>query len=492
MTCSVVPDLALALRLCAGALFASPIIAAEDFDFFEKKIRPVLVENCYECHSAQSKKVKGGLRLDSREGLLHGGDSGPAIVPGEPEKSVLIKAVRYTDKDLQMPPKDNKLPDSQIAGLVEWVKLGAPDPRASTESATQSSGQPPTKAAYDVAATRKQWAFQPPKDPPIPKVKDTRWTRSPVDRFILAKLENHSLRPAVAADKRTLIRRATFDLTGLPPSPADIEAFLADDSQNAFAKVVERLLASPQYGERWARHWLDVIRYTDSFDSRGIGGPADVPEAYRYRDWVVEAFNRDLPYDQFITQQIAGDLIPASEPARFNTNGIIATGVYAIGEWGTGDADKEKMLTDIVDDQIDITGRAVLGLTLACARCHDHKFDPILTTDYYGLAGIFFSSHILPEVGPKTAGSPVLRIPLASAEELAMRKGKEDRAAELEKEINAKSPAMLLTKPARGQFNQPALASLRTTDAELPSAVANASETAIQFLTITLPARSLA
>src|SRR6185312_3551211 len=364
--------------------------------------------------------------------MLKGGESGkPAVVPGDAEKSLLIEAVRYLNEDLKMPPaKEGKLTDSQIDDLVTWVKMGAPYPASSAAGVPVVADKP----AYNYDEARRWWSFQPVGSPPVPRVKNIAWVKSPVDRFILAKLEEKGLPPAPPADKRTLIRRATFDLTGLPPAPQDIEAFVADGSPEAFATVVDRLLASPQYGERWARHWLDVVRYTDSFDARGIGGEADVPEAWRYRDWVVNAFNADLPYDQFVVGQIAGDILATNEPGRFEAGQIVATGVMAIGEWGIGDADKEKMLTDIVDDQIDLTGRGFLGLTLACARCHDHKFDPIPTSDYYGIAGIFFSSHILPSPGAKTAGSPVLRIPLAPVEQIVARKAKEQRAAQLEKE----------------------------------------------------------
>jgi hypothetical protein len=416
----------------SGALLIGGSAHAEDFEFFEKHIRPVLVENCYECHSAESEKLKGGLRLDLREGLLKGGDTGPAIVPGDPENSLLIKAVRYTDKDLQMPPKDKKLADAQIADLVAWVSLGAPDPRVYTN---QTSHRAVFKPAYDYATARNQWAYRTPDDPAVPSIKNRDWAKSPIDHFILAKLEAKQFSPAPMADKRTLIRRATLDLTGLPPTPAEIDAFLQDTSPDAFKKVVDRLLASPHYGEHWARHWLDVVRYTDSTDARSLGSEADTGDAWRYRDWVVGAFNRDLPYDQFIRQQIAGDLLQPSEPDQIDTNAIIATGVYAIGNWGNGDADKDKILTDIADDQVDVTGRAFLGLTLACARCHDHKFDPIPTADYYSLAGIFFSSHILPKLTPKGQGENLLRIPLISKAEVERRKQRESRMAELEKQI---------------------------------------------------------
>lgn len=416
------------LVVVAGLLLASSA-RAEDFEFFEQRIRPVLIDNCYKCHSAASQKAKGGLLLDTKEGMLKGGDTAPAIVPGKPDESLLIKAVRYADKDLQMPPKGERLAESQVNDLVAWVKMGAPDPRVGVATATQ-------KPAYDFAAARRQWAYQKPGDPGVPRVKNKRWAKTPIDHFILAKLEEKHLAPAPAADKRTLIRRATFDLTGLPPTPEEVSAFLKDKSPGAFAKVVDRLLASPQYGERWGRHWLDVVRYADSLDARATG-EGDITESYRYRDWVVNAFNKDLPYNEFVREQIAGDLLQPNDPDRVDTNAIIATGLYAIGNWGNGDADKDKILTDIADDQVDVTGRAFLGLTLACARCHDHKFDPIPTADYYSMAGIFFSSHILPKLAPKGVGENLLFIPLASKGELDRRQKREVRIAELEKEIAA-------------------------------------------------------
>ena len=415
--------LGLLMAAAVGTVAASP---DEGVEFFEKRIRPMLVEHCFKCHSAHSEKVKGNLLLDSKHGMLKGGESGkPAVVPGDAEKSLLIEALRYRNEDLQMPPpKEGKLSDERIADFVDWVKMGAPYPKDG-KSETQNP-----KSEMNA-----WWSFEPVRNHPVPAVKNRAWIKAPIDNFILAGLEAKGLAPAPPVDKRTLIRRATFDLAGLPPTAREVQAFLADDSADAFAKVVERLLASPRYGERWARHWLDVVRYTDSFDARGIGGEADVPEAYRYRDWVVNAFNHDLPYDQFVLQQIAGDILATNEAGQFDPDKVVATGVMAIGEWGTGDADKEKMLTDIVDDQIDVTGRAFLGLTLACARCHDHKFDPIPTEDYYSLAGIYFSSHILPRPGAKTAGSPVSRIPLVPQSELDRRKQREETITTLEKEI---------------------------------------------------------
>jgi hypothetical protein len=267
---------------------------------------------------------------------------------------------------------------------------------------------------------------------------------TPIDRFVLNKLEEKGIRPAARADRRVLIRRASYDLTGLPSSVAEVESFVNDPLPEgaAWEKVVDRLLASPAYGQRYARHWLDVVRYTDSFDARDNFGPKDVADAWRYRDWVVDAFNRDLPYDQFVRAQIAGDILAGrQDESSFDAGLIVATGVYAFGNWGGGDADKEKLLTDIADDQVDLTGRAFLGLTIACARCHDHKFDPISAEDYYALAGVFFSSHILPDVGPKTAGPDMLKIPLASRGELARREEGKRKIAELEKKLDAELDA---------------------------------------------------
>ena len=303
--------------------------------------------------------------------------------------------------------------------------------------AVAESGEPPAPS-FDarLKTGRESWAFSAPVEPPLPLVRDEAWCKSPVDRFILARLESRGLRPAPVAEKRTLIRRACFDLTGLPPTPGEVEAFVADDAPDAFARLVDRLLASPHYGERWARHWLDVVRYTDSFDARGVGSDGDVKYAWRYRDWVVKAFNQDLPYDQFVINQIAGDLLPSEQNGEPNADGIVATGMYVLGNWPGGEADREKMMTDIVDDQIDVTGRAFLGVTLACARCHDHKFDPISQQDYYGLAGILFSSHFLPSPGSKTNGSPLLVTPIASPQELQQRDEYARKLATLQEKLN--------------------------------------------------------
>jgi hypothetical protein len=348
----------------------------EQLRFFETNIRPLLAKQCYKCHGPN--KHKSDLRLDSLDGMLKGGASGkPAIVAGQPEKSLVIKAVSHQDEALKMPPKE-KLSVRQIADLTRWIQMGAPYPRLATGD--------------DSPAGRKFWAFQPPIDPAVPAVRDTAWPQSALDHFVLAKLEAKGLRPAPPADKRTLIRRATFDLTGLPPTPEEINAFLADDSPQAFGRVVDRLLASPRYGERWGRHWLDVARYADS---NGLDENVAFGNAWRYRDYVVAAFNRDKPYDLFLLEQLAGDLLPPTGDLAIRHERLTATGFLALGPKVLAEVDEKKMEMDIIDEQIDTVGRAVMGLTLGCARCHDHKFDPIETEDYYALAGVFKSTRTM-------------------------------------------------------------------------------------------------
>jgi hypothetical protein len=379
---------------------------------FERDVRPVLVEHCFACHGPD--KQKSGLRLDSAVAMRAGGSRGPTVEPGN-AASLLLDVIRYTG-DVQMPPKE-RLPQEAVDSITAWVMEGAVWPEYS---------ETPLPAAPNLAEVKaRHWAYQPLATVLAPVVEDAAWPKSDIDRFILHQIEAQGMRPAAPADKRTLIRRVTIDLIGLPPSPEDVKAFVEDTSPDAYARVIDRLLASPQYGERWARHWLDVVRYTDSFDSRATA-QTDPVEIWRYRDWVVNAFNDDMPYDQFLRNQIAGDLLPGPD-GGFNRDGLIATGMLAIGNWPQGDADKQKMVTDIVDDQIDVVTRTMLGMTMACARCHDHKFDPYTTEDYYGLAGIFFSSSILPGPGAKTEGSPILHLPLASKEELAARTAREER-----------------------------------------------------------------
>jgi len=380
----------LVLGVAGGFGWALPAAepAREHLDFFEKKVRPVLVERCYECHSAAAKKNKGGLTLDTREGLLKGGDTGPALVAGDPEKSRLIEAVRYKNRDLQMPPKSPLSPD-QVRDLEQWVKLGAPDPR--TEAVAQTSA----RRALTVEEGRQFWAFQPLANPTVPKVGNRQSAiTNPIDAFINAKLAEKKLSAAAPADRRSLIRRATFDLTGLPPTPEEVDAFLADKSPDAFAKVVDRLLASTAYGERWGRHWLDVARYADS---NGLDENVAFGNAWRYRDYVVNSFNADKPYNRFVQEQLAGDLLPAeSMPQRHEQ--LTALGFLSIGPKLLAEPDKVKLEMDMIDEQIETLGRAFLGMTFGCARCHDHKFDPVPTADYYALAAIFKSTRTMDDL----------------------------------------------------------------------------------------------
>jgi len=349
----------------------------EQLDFFEKKVRPILSEKCYKCHSVEAGKSKGGLTLDTQAATLKGGEGGPAVVPGDLSNSLLITAVSYKDKDLKMPPdKDNnkKLSDEEIATLTEWVKMGAPDPRIAAAKPSKLSG------LTDEA--RNHWSFQPVKKPAIPAVRNRPWCITPVDAFIVQKLEEKSMIPAKKANLETLLRRATYDLTGLPPTPEEINAFMSDGSPNAFAKVVDRLLASPHYGERWGRYWLDTARYSDTTGNRANNRAKDYrfPYAWTYRDYVVRAFNDDKPYDRFVMEQLAADQLSDLSDQR----DLAALGFITVGD-RTGNAN------DIINDRIDTVTKGFLALTVACARCHDHKFDPIPTKDYYALHGIFNS-----------------------------------------------------------------------------------------------------
>jgi hypothetical protein len=360
-------------------------------EFFEKKIRPVFAEYCHDCHSHKATKLKAGLYLDTREGMLRGSESGEVVIPGEPEKSRLIQAIRYADPDLQMPPK-KKLSDAAIADLVEWVKMGAPWPGG---HALKISAVIPKDSAADTQAflneRRGHWAYQPVRRVAVPAVKDPAWGASDIDSFILAKLEENGLAPAPRAERRTLIRRATYDLIGLPPAPDEVEDFLKDSSPGAFAKVVDRLLASPHYGERWARHWLDLVRFSETL---GFEFDFDLYNVWRYRDYVIRAFNIDLPYNQFVLEHLAGDLVsePRRDPVQKFNESIVATGFFWMGEGRQTPVDIRQEQADVIDGQIDVLGKAFLGQTIACARCHDHKFDAITTQDYYALAGYLKSS----------------------------------------------------------------------------------------------------
>jgi mono/diheme cytochrome c family protein len=362
----------------AAVAAVSPQLAAEQEQFFESKIRPILINNCYACHASAA---RGGLRLDSREALLQGGKNGSVVEIGHPEKSVLSTALHYTDTSLQMPPSHSLKPE-QVALIDEWIKDGLFWPSRSATTAVEKV----------TAAQRQFWSFQPPVRPAVPAIQ-SKWAFNDIDRFILAKLEEKKLTVAPDAGKLTLLRRVTYDLTGLPPTPDEVEAFLADRSPKAYERVVERLLASKAYGERWGRVWLDVVRYADT---TGGGGDFPIPQAAKYRDYVIASFNEDKPYDRFIKEQIAGDLLPAaSEPEHWNS--VVATGYLA--EASTNDNAQ-------IADAVDNLGYAFLGTTVACARCHDHKFDPIPTSDYYAIAGILKSTQF-PRAGDDVVRSQV-------------------------------------------------------------------------------------
>jgi hypothetical protein len=382
------------MRFCRGivvgsfAVWLASTLAAselqpptfEQLEFFESKIRPVLVEHCYACHSAESKELKAGLLLDHRAGLLAGGDSGPAVVAGKPEESLLVEALKY--ESYEMPP-DGKLPPEVIADFEQWIAMGAPDPRTGEVT--------PSTPEIDIDQGRKFWSFQPIARPPVPSVNDLDWPLDEVDQFLLSRLEAERLTPAADTDRATWLRRATFDLVGLPPSPQEIDDFVADESPHAFENVVDRLLGTPHFGERWGRHWLDVARFAES---SGGGRSIVFKDAWRYRDCVIKSFNDDKPLDQFIVEQIAGDLLPHASPQEEHDH-LVATAYLLLGAHNYEEQDKQQLEMDVVDEQLDTIGRGLLGMTLACARCHDHKFDPIPTTDYYALAGILRSTDVL-------------------------------------------------------------------------------------------------
>lgn len=382
--------------LHGGRLFAAgketastkqPAFAKADLEFFENKVRPLLKARCYECHSGESKEIKGGLRLDSRALLLKGGETGPAAVVGKPEKSLLIEAIRY--ESLEMPPR-SKMPAGEVAILVKWVKRGLAWPR----EATPKSAIPVAKPFPLEQRKKSHWAWHPIRRPEVPAVGDRKWAPTAIDRFVLARLEAKSLTPAQPAPRRVLIRRATFDLIGLPPTPQEVVEFVNDPAptDKAFAKVVDRLLKSPHFGERWARHWLDLVRYAES-----LGHEFDYPlhHAYQYRDYVIRALNADVPYNQFVTEHIAGDLLknPRRHPQLGFNESVIGTGFWFLGEDKHAPVDVKGEEAAKIDNRLDVFSKTFLGLTVACARCHDHKFDAITTKDYYALAGFLQSSH---------------------------------------------------------------------------------------------------
>ncbi len=370
----------------AGLILARALSAqtpVQDPDLFEKKVRPLFAAKCYACHGP--KMQMGGLNLSQSAATV--------VKPGDPAQSKLYQALTY-ENEPKMPPT-GKLPPEDLAVVKNWILAGANWPN-------------PVAAAPTKTLDRTHWAFQPIRDPAPPKVKNEPWVKSPIDRFILAKLEEKGLAPAPPAAKLALLRRTTYDLTGLPPTPEEAYAFLQDNASDAYAKVVDRLLASQQYGERWGRLWLDVARFADS---TGMDEDHIYPYAWRYRDYVVQAFNQDLPYNRFMQQQVAGDLLPTNDPAE-RTRGIVATGFLALGPKPLAQQDRVQMIYDVVDEQIDTTSRAFLGMTVACARCHDHKFDPILTKDYYSLASIFASTTAFKDLGSPGSVSHLYYAPL--------------------------------------------------------------------------------
>ena len=410
----------LVLGLLACARSARGADDAAQTHFFETKVRPLLQEHCVKCHGGE--KTKGGLKLTTRQGLLQGGDSGPAVDLKNFAKSRLVVAISYEDEDLQMPPKQ-KLETAQIAVLRKWVEMGAPWPGGGADAVGASlPGHGEAKPKVDPA---KHWSFQPMARPAVPEVRDRVWVKNPIDAFILHKLQANGLAPATPAQKIALLRRAYFDLIGLPPKPAEVEAFLADPSPNAFEKVIDRLLASPQYGEKWGRHWLDVVRFaeTNSFERDAVK-----PNAWRYRDYVIESFNADKPYDQFLREQLAGDELDEVTPES-----VIATGFYRLGAWDDEPTDKLQARYDELDDIVTTVGQGMLGLTMNCARCHDHKIDPIPQKDYYRLLAFFHN------IAPYTTTGPAVMTPIAPADQLRAYEEEEksiaDRKEDLKKRI---------------------------------------------------------
>ncbi len=370
-----------------GLWCASLIAQSPDTAFFENKIRPVLAAKCFACHSTTLKSPMGGLVLDTKAGVKKGGTLGPVIDSANPARSRMLQALRYTDPHLQMPP-GGKLPEPVLADFERWITAGAPDPRADTAAGAQS---PAPLKGMSIEDGRKWWAFQPVRELPTPKVKDRAWPITKVDSFVLAKLEQKDLKPSAPADARTLVRRAYIDLTGLKPSYEEVEAFANDTAPDAYDRLITRLLAAPQYGERWGRHWLDVARYAEDNPTGEATNPA-YPFAWRYRDWVIEAMNQDVPYDRFVKLQLAGDLIPGTVRADMRALGYLGAAPIYHKDQRLSEEVIYTFVTDDWDERVDAVSRGLLGMTVACARCHDHKFDPIPTKDYYGLAGVFAST----------------------------------------------------------------------------------------------------
>ena len=414
---------------CPSVLSAAD--EAAGIAFFDKQVRPVLETHCLKCHGAEE-KIKGGLRLTSREDLLKGGDLGPVVTPGQQGEGLLLRAIGYHDDKLQMPPK-GKLPPEAIATLTKWVEMGVPYPPGSI-AGSKAVAHPKVPTPEQ---GRSFWSFQPVKRPAVPQVKRTGWVRNPIDAFILARLQEEGFTPASPASKVQLIRRAYYDLTGLPPTPADVDAFLADDSRDAYEKVIDRLLASPHYGEKWGRHWLDLVRFAET-NSYERDGPK--PNAWRYRDYVIKSFNDDKPYDRFVREQLAGDEMPE---AKTSSEPVVATGYYRLGIWDDEPTDPIQSRYDGLDDIVATTGQVFLGLTVDCARCHDHKIDPIPQRDYYKLLAFFHN------INHFKNGGPTDEAPVAAAG--AEREALEQQIAEL---AQKRKQLMGLVEEAELNFKQ--------------------------------------
>jgi mono/diheme cytochrome c family protein len=426
--------LGLALACALPARPAVPAPSADQQQFFRKEVLPILKASCFSCHGGE-KKIRGGLRLTTRAGLMEGGDNGPAIVPERPQESLLLRAINYDEP--RMPPR-GKLPQAQIEVLTRWVRMGAPYAEEAPHASTVARHGPP---AVDDQA-RAFWSFRPVVRPPIPAVKDRAWVRNPVDAFVLAGLEEKGLAPAAPATRTTLLRRVHYAITGLPPSPAEVDAFLADSSPDAYEKVVDQLLASPRYGEHLGRHWLDLVRFaeTNSFERDG-----PKPNAWKYRDYVIRSFNQDRPYDRFVREQLAGDELQPT-----TRDGIIATGYYRLGIWDDEPADRDLSYYDQLDDIVSTTGQTFLGLTVGCARCHDHKIDPFPQKDYYGLLAFF---HGINSYGNGPASQRALDQPADTAD----RADFERKLADLDTQMRAieESLAVRLTGGEKDDFKYP-------------------------------------
>ncbi len=430
--------------LALSAALSAAISGADrdGLDLFERTIRPTLLDHCIRCHGEA--KQQGGLRLDSRDGWMIGGDSGPAIVPGKPEESLLVNAVRYESTELEMPPK-GILPEASIKAIQQWIKLGAPDPRRA-EAATQARVESPS-----IDQGRKFWSFQPIGQPQLPPDSGNTWPRNSIDQFVRQRLDEKGLQPADDADPSTLVRRVYFDLIGLPPTPKQIDDFINDSSPHRYPRLIDRLLDAPQFGQRWGRHWLDVVRFAQS---SGGGRTLLFPDAWRYRDYVIDCFNNDVPYDQFLREQIAGDLLEADD-WQDRRRQLIATAFLLLGPTNYEMQDKDILEMDVVDEQLDTIGKSMLGMTIGCARCHDHKFDPIPTHDYYAMAGILKSTKAM--IHSNVSQWNTAELPLPPGEEAAV-KAHELKLAQAESELKQATQAWLDAGGKPGKANNPSAA----------------------------------